>query len=255
MSSEDCKKCDVNESVRRPSRDSTIPRIFYGVIASGNQVVKDSVARDYWHDKDDVLCFEMEAAGLMDDFPCLIIRGICDYADSHKNKEWQGYAAATAVDYAKDLVRELAPSIPQSDPLNTNTESLCLPYRSSWQSLTPVRTNSELTTLHSDQSAAFENRSHSSENDLQLSKADLQHLTSMPDTPCWKKRGGLCRCHAKSRLNGRFVFFTASGFASLFASCNLANCNSRLYRLSLRLACTRIGVRLALNAASDRGAT
>ncbi|CAN9403213.1 unnamed protein product [Alternaria alternata] len=43
-----------------------------------------------------VLCFEMEAAGLMNSFPCLVIRGICDYADSHKNKRWQPYAAATA---------------------------------------------------------------------------------------------------------------------------------------------------------------
>jgi nucleoside phosphorylase len=38
----------------------------------------------------------MEAAGLMDNFSCLVVRGICDYADSQKNKDWQGYAAATA---------------------------------------------------------------------------------------------------------------------------------------------------------------
>jgi hypothetical protein len=46
----------------------------------------------------------MEAAGLMDDFPCLMVRGICDYADSHKNKYWQPYAAATAAAYAKELL-------------------------------------------------------------------------------------------------------------------------------------------------------
>ncbi|KAL2012539.1 hypothetical protein VTN00DRAFT_64 [Thermoascus crustaceus] len=51
-----------------------------------------------------ILCFEMEAAGLMDNFPCLVIRGICDYADSHKNKIWQEYAAATAAAYAKELL-------------------------------------------------------------------------------------------------------------------------------------------------------
>ena len=51
-----------------------------------------------------MLCVEMEAAGLMDDFPCLVIRGICDYADSHKNKRWQPYAAATAAAYAKELL-------------------------------------------------------------------------------------------------------------------------------------------------------
>jgi nucleoside phosphorylase len=46
----------------------------------------------------------MEAAGLMDTFPCLVIRGICDYADSHKNGKWQPYAAATAAAYAKELL-------------------------------------------------------------------------------------------------------------------------------------------------------
>jgi hypothetical protein len=51
-----------------------------------------------------VLCFEMEAAGLMNSFPCLVIRGICDYADSHKNKKWQPYAAGTAAAYAKELL-------------------------------------------------------------------------------------------------------------------------------------------------------
>ncbi|KAI9736970.1 MAG: hypothetical protein M1834_000559 [Cirrosporium novae-zelandiae] len=55
-------------------------------------------------DLDDVLCFEMEAAGLMNNFPCLVVRGICDYADSHKNKRWQKYAAATASAYAKELL-------------------------------------------------------------------------------------------------------------------------------------------------------
>ncbi|GAB7349483.1 hypothetical protein MBLNU459_g0195t1 [Dothideomycetes sp. NU459] len=46
----------------------------------------------------------MEAAGLMDNFPCVVVRGICDYADSHKNKRWQPYAAATAAAYAKELL-------------------------------------------------------------------------------------------------------------------------------------------------------
>ena len=51
-----------------------------------------------------MLCVEMEAAGLMDEFPCLVIRGICDYADSHKDKRWQPYAAAVAAEYAKELL-------------------------------------------------------------------------------------------------------------------------------------------------------
>jgi hypothetical protein len=51
----------------------------------------------------------MEAAGLMDNFPCLVIRGICDYSDTHKKKNWQPYAAATAAAYAKELLGVIAP--------------------------------------------------------------------------------------------------------------------------------------------------
>ncbi|KAH7125082.1 ankyrin repeat protein [Dactylonectria estremocensis] len=53
---------------------------------------------------EECLCFEMEAAGLMNHFSCLVIRGICDYADSHKNDRWQRYASATAAAYAKELL-------------------------------------------------------------------------------------------------------------------------------------------------------
>lgn len=49
----------------------------------------------------------MEAAGLMNAFPCVVIRGICDYADSHKNKVSQPYAAAAAAAYAKELLKVL----------------------------------------------------------------------------------------------------------------------------------------------------
>ncbi len=45
----------------------------------------------------------------MNNFPCLVIRGICDYADSHKNDQWQRYAAATAAAYARELL-EYVPS-------------------------------------------------------------------------------------------------------------------------------------------------
>jgi nucleoside phosphorylase len=72
--------------------------------------MKDAVIRDRIATQENVLCFEMEAAGLMNQFPCLVVRGICDYSDSHKNKLWQGYAAMTAAMYAKDLLRRLLPS-------------------------------------------------------------------------------------------------------------------------------------------------
>jgi hypothetical protein len=57
----------------------------------------------------EVLCFETEAAGLMNNFPCLVIRGICDYADSQKNKTWQAYAAGTAAACAKEMLSVIPP--------------------------------------------------------------------------------------------------------------------------------------------------
>jgi nucleoside phosphorylase len=92
------------------SKDEGNLEIHYGLIASGNQLMKDATVRDRLIAEKDVLCFEMEAAGLMNHFPCLVIRGICDYSDSHKNKEWQGYAAMAAAAYAKDLLCRIAPN-------------------------------------------------------------------------------------------------------------------------------------------------
>ncbi|KAJ6011039.1 hypothetical protein N7451_002451 [Penicillium sp. IBT 35674x] len=99
-----CINCDRSKLIQRPSRVNEEPIVHYGLIASANQVVKDSRLRDLLAQELGVYCVEMEAAGLMNDFPCLVIRGICDYADSHKNKEWQGYAAAVAAAYAKELL-------------------------------------------------------------------------------------------------------------------------------------------------------
>lgn len=86
------------------------PAIHYGLIASANQLMKDALIRDKLAAEKDVLCFEMEAAGLMNHFPCLVVRGICDYSDSHKNKQWQGYAAMASAAYAKDLLGRITPN-------------------------------------------------------------------------------------------------------------------------------------------------
>lgn len=87
-------------------------RVHYGLIASGNQVIKDATFRDRLDEEfgGHVLCVEMEAAGLMNNFPCIVIRGICDYADSHKNKDWQEHAAAVAAAFAKELLQYVQPS-------------------------------------------------------------------------------------------------------------------------------------------------
>lgn len=93
---------------RSPEQDS--PMIHHGLITSSNQLMKDAHIRDRLSAKEEILCFEMEAAGLVNNFPCLMIRGICDYSDSHKNKAWQGYAAMAAAAFAKDLLQKVAPN-------------------------------------------------------------------------------------------------------------------------------------------------
>ena len=73
----------------RPDEQSTYPPIYYGTVASGNQLVESSITRDYWRDEEGLMCFEMEVAGLMLGFPYLIIQGICDYAGSDQEPRWR----------------------------------------------------------------------------------------------------------------------------------------------------------------------
>ncbi|KAK8026499.1 hypothetical protein PG991_003555 [Apiospora marii] len=105
-----CDDCDGNKLQPRQRRLTDDFIIHYGVIASGDSVNKDAIKRDAVSRKLEAKCFEMESAGIMDSLECLPIRGICDYSDSHKNKAWQDYAAATAAAYARELL-ETIPSL------------------------------------------------------------------------------------------------------------------------------------------------
>lgn len=102
---------------RRNRPRPEVPTIHYGLIASGNRVMKNGRERDnivatlkQETNGAECLCFEMEAAGLMDNFPCLVIRGISDYADSYKGHSWHGYAAMTAASFARELLHVLKPT-------------------------------------------------------------------------------------------------------------------------------------------------
>jgi len=99
-----CSQCDIGKLTDREPRPLEDLLIHYSLIASSDYVMRHGTTREQLRKELDVLCFEIEAAGLIDDFPCLVVQGICDYADSHKNKRWQGYAAATAAAYAKELL-------------------------------------------------------------------------------------------------------------------------------------------------------
>jgi nucleoside phosphorylase len=107
-----CANCDKSRAVNRRQRASPDePVVFYGLIASGNRVMKDATERDnISKDSGGALCYEMEAAGLMNDFRCIVIRGISDYSDSHKNDDWHAYAAAVAGGLAKEILSYMDPT-------------------------------------------------------------------------------------------------------------------------------------------------
>ncbi|KAK6541065.1 hypothetical protein TWF694_008442 [Orbilia ellipsospora] len=122
-----CDLCDPSKAVARPLRAANKQSYaHYGLIASGNQVMKDGITRDKLSQKNGVLCFEMEAAGVMDKLPSLVVRGICDYSDSHKHKIWQPYAALAAAAFAKDLILRL-PLIAKHEARQTQRYKIELP--------------------------------------------------------------------------------------------------------------------------------
>ncbi|KAK7952895.1 purine and uridine phosphorylase [Apiospora saccharicola] len=110
-SMEGCASCDTSRLVERPARTETDVSgfIFHrGRIATGNAVVRSGVDRDEISERcGGILCIEMEAAGVDASRPCLVVRGISDYADSHKNDAWQSYAAGNAAVFSRELLRKI----------------------------------------------------------------------------------------------------------------------------------------------------
>lgn len=97
-----------SHNLQRMPRTTNAPQVHYGLVASGNRVIKDKTFRDRLARERGVLCFEMEAAGIINAVDCLVIRGICDYCDAQKSDIWQKYAAATAAAYARLLLSAVA---------------------------------------------------------------------------------------------------------------------------------------------------
>ncbi|KAL6230208.1 nucleoside phosphorylase domain-containing protein [Aspergillus navahoensis] len=110
----DCSECEASNRkkvVPRTARKkrSKEPVVHRGLILSGGGVVKNPEDRDRLRrGHSNAICFEMEAAGIMDVIPCLVIRGICDYADTHKHDGWHRYAAAVAAAYGKAILCKIS---------------------------------------------------------------------------------------------------------------------------------------------------
>ncbi len=107
-----CEECGCNGKLvprRRLEQANRQPAIHFGLIASGDTVMKSGKDRDTIAQQEGVIAFEMESAGVWETFPCVVIKGACDYADSHKTKAWQRYAAATAAACTKAFLDDWVP--------------------------------------------------------------------------------------------------------------------------------------------------
>jgi len=105
------------ERERRP--DTERVRVWYGPIGSGEKLMKNAQKRNELRDIYNVIGLDMEAAGTMNRIPVGVIRGVCDYGDEHKNKEWQPYAAAMAAAYAKAVLYQILPKSPHAQTTST----------------------------------------------------------------------------------------------------------------------------------------
>ncbi|KAF5717120.1 hypothetical protein FMUND_5938 [Fusarium mundagurra] len=99
--------CDTSQCLQRDNRegDELHPLVHFGAFATGDTVMKSAKDRDHITKQTQALGFEMESVGVWEVFPCVVIKSVCDYADSHKSKDWQPYAAACAASYAKGFLR------------------------------------------------------------------------------------------------------------------------------------------------------
>lgn len=106
-----CRQC--TGQVDRPKRGlEDLPQFHRGTILSGNRINQHAEERDklsqMYHG---AICIEMEAAGVIDYTHCLVIRGISDYADSHRvSLDWHYYAAGTAAAFAREILYKIPPA-------------------------------------------------------------------------------------------------------------------------------------------------
>ena len=106
---------------RDPSQYCQATSVHFGLVASGDTVMKSAQRRDEISANESIIAFEMEGAGVWDNIPCIVVKGVCDYSDSHKNKDWQFFAAATAAACARAILDEVPVSLPKPSVESSNS--------------------------------------------------------------------------------------------------------------------------------------
>ncbi|RAH49524.1 purine and uridine phosphorylase [Aspergillus brunneoviolaceus CBS 621.78] len=107
----DCERWGGESKIRWrsdviPSGTVPRPRIFCGDVGCTDLVMRSGEDRDRFAAEQAVIGFEMEGAGVELYLPSsvVVVKGVCDYADSHKEKRWQPYAALSAACCVKALL-------------------------------------------------------------------------------------------------------------------------------------------------------
>lgn len=116
-------KCDERRLVARPQHFPDKLDIHFGRIASGDTVMKSGVERDTVAEDENVIAFEMEGAGICNNLPFILVKGVCDYADSHKDKNWQKYTAGRAAACMRSLLEQWAALDPPEGSVEQQKDS------------------------------------------------------------------------------------------------------------------------------------
>jgi nucleoside phosphorylase len=158
-----CKGCTVHDDalvVRRGGRSTgNSPVVHCGVIGSADTLLKNAKKRDRLRREHKLLCVEMEAAGIAQHgsrMDYLVVRGICDYSDTHKNDNWHKYACMTAAAVARSLVFVFGQLLPAPAAIHEEHSLATTPAASSFSTLSaassslpsfvyPIRANGQNT--------------------------------------------------------------------------------------------------------------
>ncbi|KAL3455277.1 hypothetical protein BJX64DRAFT_295203 [Aspergillus heterothallicus] len=105
----------TGRSLDRRSTD-VVSNIHFGSVASGDTVMKSGEDRDRTASQHSAIAFEMEGAGVHPNLQCMVVKGVCDYADSHKDKLWQPFAAGSAAACVKAILEQWTGSSAQIQP-------------------------------------------------------------------------------------------------------------------------------------------
>ncbi|HEV2781026.1 MAG TPA: hypothetical protein VGX25_16710 [Actinophytocola sp.] len=111
--------------LRHPRRDYSghrkgFPKVHYGPIGSSNRSFRDATTRDQLAAQHGILALEMEGAGIgsssfLNGREWFMVRGISDYADTHRSDLWRRYAALAAAAYVRALLAKCLPLEPQQE--------------------------------------------------------------------------------------------------------------------------------------------